>query len=370
MTVHYKEIEPARRLQISSVIPAFFRDNDDIARLESLGEGNINDTYLIRFSQRAPVVLQRINDRVFPVPETVADNVALVTAHLASHRSEKTGEWSGYRFPESLSAIDGKSHFRDNNGAVWRMLSYVEKSIGHQVVTHPAQANDVGRILGCFHQFLSDMDLSLLSDPLPGFHDLARYRQAYKEAVIAHGRSSSEALDYCVEMVESRIDVPTLAERCAQQGIANRVIHGDPKCDNFLFRADSKRGMSMIDLDTVSAGPLVQDLGDCLRSVCNPAGEKSRLGVCFDVDFCRRLLGGYREYGVLSEAEANLIFHSARLLTYELGVRFLTDYLENDRYFKVVDKRENLLRAVVQFTLLESIEEQREVIEAIVADLS
>ena len=126
----------------------------------------------------------------------------------------------------------------------------------------------------------------------------------------------------------------------------------------------------MIDLDTVSAGPVVQDLGDCLRSVCNPAGEKSRFGVSFDVDLCRLLLGGYRQYGVLSEAEANLIFHSVRLLTYELGVRFLTDYLENDRYFKVVDKRENLLRAVVQFTLLESIEEQREIIETIAADLS
>ena len=141
------------------------------------------------------------------------------------------------------------------------------------------------------------------------------------------------------------------------------MIHGDPKCDNFLFDRDSGRARSLIDLDTVSRGLLAVDIGDCLRSFCNPAGEKARSDVGFDMQICARLLHGYFQSFAPMRTERELFYHGVRLLTYELGLRFFTDHLNGDRYFKITRDGENLQRAWVQFKLLESIEAQRSAIE-------
>jgi Ser/Thr protein kinase RdoA (MazF antagonist) len=186
--------------------------------------------------------------------------------------------------------------------------------------------------------------------------------------VSAHRRSTSAELSYCITQAESRLETRPLTQRNEMQGVALRVIHGDPKAENFLFRRDCCAALSLIDLDTVAPGLLAYDLGDGLRSLGNPAGEKppSANRVHFDIGICRRFLTGYRAAGFsLNEAETEQIYHGVRLLTFELGLRFLTDYLENDRYFKVLDPQENLRRALVQFRLLESIEQQRGAIESI-----
>ncbi|MEE4165293.1 MAG: aminoglycoside phosphotransferase family protein, partial [Desulfocapsaceae bacterium] len=147
-----------------------------------------------------------------------------------------------------------------------------------------------------------------------------------------------------------------------------RVIHGDPKIDNVLFAVDSGRAAALIDLDTVSPGIPACDIGDCLRSYCNVLGEDpSRPGdVVFDTDICKSMLDGYRASGVSFPAgERHLVYEGVKLLTYELGLRFLTDYLNNNRYFKVDEDDKNLRRAVVQFILLNSIEQQQETIKEI-----
>jgi Ser/Thr protein kinase RdoA (MazF antagonist) len=218
-------------------------------------------------------------------------------------------------------------------------------------------------MLGCFHALLEDFDDSALVDPLPGFHDLRNYKGAYLEAIGSHRRTLDSKFLYCRRMIEARMDILPLEERIEADEICQRVIHGDPKCDNFLFDSESGQALALIDFDTVSTGPVVVDIGDCLRSFCNPAGEKAGADIVFDSRICEHMLRSYFQTFDLSMADRNLIYHGVRQLTYELGLRFFTDHLNDDRYFKITSTGENLQRAWVQFKLLESIERQRSAIE-------
>ena len=347
----------------SSTISSFIPDPDQVRSIEPLGDGNINATYLVSFRNRFSLVVQRLNGEVFPDPVTVVSNVAKVTDSLATRVSADSGRWGFCRFPGVVKTRFGKNWYEDRSGGIWRCLSYIDKAVCYPRVVHSNQAFEAGKMLGCFHQLLESFDGSALSDPLPGFHDLHQYKLAYLEAIGVHNRHLTSEFAYCQQMIEDRLESLSLEELGRENQIPRRVIHGDPKCDNFLFDVDSGRAISLIDLDTVSHGLLAVDLGDCLRSLCNPAGEKARSDVTFDREICSRLLQGYLKIYTPEQAERNLIYHGVRLLTYELGLRFFTDHLNGDCYFKIAREGENLLRARVQFQLLESIEQQRSSIE-------
>jgi hypothetical protein len=351
------------RSQLLTILCALVADPAQIAAIEGLGDGNINTTYLVSFKERSPLVVQRLNESVFPDPIGVACNVALVTTYLSARRSDNSASCRFCRFPEAIEFKDGRSWFEDQSGGIWRCLTYVDKGVSYPHVVRNDQAAEAGRMLGCFHSFLEDFDDSALVDPLPGFHDLSTYKRSYLEAIEIHHRSVDSEFLYCRKMIEDRLDSLTLGEQVQEDEVRRQVIHGDPKCDNFLFDRESGRALALIDLDTVSPGLLAVDIGDCLRSFCNPTGEKTEADIVFDSQICDQLLKSYLQTFALSEAERALIFHGVRLLTYELGLRFFTDYLNGDRYFKIARKRENLQRAQVQFKLLESIEKQRSAIE-------
>ncbi len=346
-----------------SILSALVANPAQIHAIEGLGDGNINTTYLVTFKDRPPLVVQRLNESVFPDPIGVARNVALVTSYLSERRSVNSGQCQFCRFPESIGFKDGRSWFEDQSGGIWRCLTYVDNGVSYPHVVSDAQPAEAGRMLGCFHSLLEDFDGSALVDPLPGFHHLSTYKSSYLEAIAFHHRTVDSEFLYCRKMIEDRLDNRTLEERIEEDEVRRRVIHGDPKCDNFLFDRESGRALALIDLDTVSDGLLAVDIGDCLRSFCNPAGETTDADIVFDSQICAQLLESYFQTFELSKAERALIFHGVRLLTYELGLRFFTDYLNGDRYFKIARKRENLQRAQVQFKLLESIERQRSAIE-------
>ena len=359
-------LERGRRVLRTFFLPATVR----LQRIEQLGAGRINDTFLVFCSGHVPLVLQRINPDVFPDPVCIAENVGAVTAHLAQRRHRCTGD---ERFPRLLPARDGTSCAIDRDGGVWRVIEYVTGALSYPSVTSAARAFEVGRMLGRFHLLLGDFDAGLLCPPLPGFHDLPAYCRAWEQALAGSRRSASGGVRDCCRQVEQRLADADLLVRAHRRGeLAQRLIHGDPKCDNVLFDQRTARSVALIDLDTVSPGLVLWDLGDCLRSVCNPAGEQQpncRPGV-FDLTLCRAVLAGYRASGAdLSVVERQLLFQGVRLLTYELGVRFLTDYLAGDRYFKVDGPEDNLDRARIQFDLLAQIEHRQAAIETLVAGL-
>lgn len=346
-----------------STIYSFVPDADQVCTIAPLGEGNINATYLVSYENRPPLVVQRLNESVFPDPIGVARNVELITSYLSTRWSEDFGRCTFCRFPEVIKCKDGRSWFEDQSGGVWRCLSHVDNGVSYPRVVSDDQPTEAGMMLGCFHALLEDFDGSVLVDPLPGFHHLRNYEYSYLEAISSHSRSENSEFLYCRKMIENRLKSRVLEELVEEAETHKRVIHGDPKCDNFLFDRRTGQALALIDLDTVSRGLLAVDIGDCLRSFCNPAGEKALSTIFFDIGICERLLKSYFKAFDLSRTEKFLIYHGVRLLTYELGLRFFTDHLNNDRYFKITRKGENLQRAQVQFKLLESIEKQRSEIE-------
>jgi len=225
-----------------------------------------------------------------------------------------------------------------------------------------------------FHTLLSDLPPGRLADTLEGFHITPRYLRHYDEVLAKHSTGRSPEVNYCLEFVSMRSVWAHVLENAQAQGrLFLRAIHGDPKVNNILMDNATGHAVSIVDLDTVKPGLVHYDIGDCLRSGCNPLGEETEEWetVQFDTDLCRSILQGYipmaREF--LTENDFEYLFDAIRLIAFELGLRFFTDYLEGDVYFKVRRPGHNLARALVQFRLTESIESQKPAILGIIQEI-
>ena len=322
--------------------------------LSPLGSGNINDTFMVK-SAAGPFVLQRINRQVFPYPLRVINNFFKVNRHL-SGRLGPAGK--GFRTALPVPTLTGALYFQDVNGDYWRGQTYLPHTVCTSL-THPGQAFQVGRALACFHILVADLDVSNLEDPLPGFHNLPLYLQEFDRLSPKLHNEACDAHRYCLAAIGLGRQRAIFLEEAKNSGLLTiQAIHGDPKIDNFLFD-DQGLADGIIDLDTVGAGIIHYDLGDCLRSCCNRAGESGGGGqdVSFDMTICRALLQGYFSEGhrLLSASQQAYVFDAVLAITFELGVRFFTDHLQGNIYFKVRQEGENLLRAARQFRLTEEI---------------
>lgn len=341
-----------------------------------LGSGHINDTLLVTFATGIPrqAVLQRLNRVVFPEPEKIMANLAVLAEHLAARLArEPQGGADPRMVVRPLGEVAGQPYFRDLGGDFWRLITYVENAEHQEVLSTPDRAREAGRGLGLFHRLVADLDPARLADTLPGFHVTPAYLAAYDQR-LADGRSGDTLRDeaHCRAVIEAHRELAGVLEEAAARGLLRqRVIHGDPRLANLLFDRQSGRVVALVDLDTVKPGLLHYDLGDCLRSCCNPAGDDPAdlVEVRFDLEIGREVLGGYlAEAGpTLSPADYALIYPAVRLLAFELGLRFFSDHLAGDVYFKTSHPGQNLHRALVQFRLLASIEAQAGEIRAIVA---
>ncbi|MFN5264580.1 MAG: phosphotransferase enzyme family protein, partial [Pseudanabaena sp.] len=236
------------------------------------------------------------------------------------------------------------------------------------------QAREVGYALGTFHHLTSDLVPERLADTLEGFHITPRYLRQYQEALAKEHFKRSPEVDYCLKFVGDRKGLAHILEDAKAAGkLPLRTMHGDPKVNNILFDRQTQLAVSVVDLDTVKSGLVHYDIGDCLRSGCNPVGEETNQweDVQFDTELCQGILQGYLSMAqsFLSEHDYAYIYDAVRVITFELGLRFLTDYLVGNIYFHVKYPEHNLLRSLVQFRLLESIESQQTVINKIIKDI-
>ncbi len=356
---------------ILSVAGRFF-DPDTIIDVQSYGTGKVNDTYCVEISGKmiSRFILQRLSPAVFIHPEWIMENLRLVCDHIAAKLSEERG--SRFEVPYLHQTRSGHDFLRDSNGSCWRVLHFIEQSRSCETVEDIFQAREAGRALGRFHRLVSDLDPLGLHDTLPGFHVTPLYLAHY-DKVAGEITQSGADVSFCHDFIEKRRGMVTVLEDALQNGTLRiRPIHGDPKISNFLFDHDSGKAVSLIDLDTVKPGLVHYDIGDCLRSCCNRAGEESSpADIGFDTDFCRAILQGYLEEGkaFLRPGDYDFIYAAVRLISFELGLRFFTDYLAGNVYFKTSRPDENLQRAMVQFGLTLSIEKQQKEIEQIVSDL-
>ncbi len=232
----------------------------------------------------------------------------------------------------------------------------------------------MGYGLGMFHHLISDLPVERLADTLEGFHITPGYLRHYHQQLAAGAQPRSAEERWCAAFIERREDlVPVLEEARARGELQLRPIHGDPKSNNVLLDAESGQAIALVDLDTVKPGLIHYDIGDCLRSCCNPLGEECREpeAVQFDAGLCEAALEGYLQVAraFLSEADHCYLYDALRLISFELGLRFFSDHLAGNVYFRSDDPQHNLRRAQVQFRLVESIEAQEEVLRALLERL-
>ncbi|HSB33371.1 MAG TPA: aminoglycoside phosphotransferase family protein [Nitrospirota bacterium] len=352
---------------LSSVISQFVISGT-LLKAERFGSGLINDTYLCVFTDKGEArkyILQRINATVFKKPEHVMQNVETVTTHIM-RKVAAAGVADPFSVtPALIRSLEGGSYFRDDSGCYWRMFHFIEAGAVFDTVVDAKHAYEVGRGLGRFQALVSDLDPRTLHDTLPGFHHTPDYLAAYDAALKTDpARRASEAAAE-TEFVSSRRGMARrLLEPLEKGEIPVRVVHNDPKVNNVMIHTETGEALCMLDLDTVKPGIVHFDFGDCVRSSANPVGEDAEdpAAAVIDLSLFEAVADGYlREAGTfLTKAEIALLPVSIQVITFELGLRFLTDYLRGDTYFKVNHPSHNLHRARVQFRLLESIEAAEE----------
>ena len=344
-------MDTARERRVTAAALRFVRPGTEV-RTERLGEGNINDTYLVRGAGPS-FVLQRINGHVFPRPELVAENFAAVTAHLGRRDRSLFPYWQDIRL---IPTTDGQFFFRDRRGDIWRAQSYIDRTATFSTIDSPQRAREVGRAVGTFHRLVADLPPASLQETLPGFHVLAAYLRHFDRVRRLRPSQPSPELRHCLALVEKRRrHMQTLRQAEVEGRLVPHIIHGDPKAANVLFDRDSGRAVCLIDLDTVRPGLLLYDIGDCLRSCCNREGEEGDPeAVGFDADLAREILAGYSAGAgpLFTYRDRAFVFDAVCLLSFELGLRFLTDYLDGNRYFRIEHEDDNLRRALRQFNLL------------------
>jgi len=360
-----------------TAVAELFKCQGRILDVKSFGCGNVNDTFLVTLDRNgcAPFILQRMNARVFPRPDLVMSNMRTFADHVLK-RLENYPLLAGRRWevPCVLLSSNGKDHWLDSDGSFWRALSYIRDAQSFDKVKDLKHAKEVGEALGILHGLLSDLPAERLNETLEGFHITPRYLAHYDHVLTITQADRSPELDYCLEFVQKRRPFVAILENAKASGeLILRPIHGDPKVSNIMLDTFTGQAVSIVDLDTVKPGLIQYDIGDCLRSCCNPLGEDADRwqDVRFEPDYFRAILHGYLGFAkdFLTESDYEYMYDSIRLIAFELGLRFLTDYLEGDVYFKIRHAEQNLSRALVQFRLTESIESQETAIRSIIQDM-
>jgi hypothetical protein len=356
---------------------AQFAPQGRVGAVRAYGQGNVNDTFLVTpaASPDQPFILQRLNPRVFPRPALVMQNLRVLTKHVQRRlHLQPPDRGRRWEIPLVIPTVAGEDHWVDYQGSFWRALSFIPSARTCDTIQDLGHAREVGYALGMFHVLVSDLPAISLADTLPGFHVTPAYLKHYDKVLEQHPPLASPEVEFALKFIRDRRGWAPILEQARQDGILSlRPMHGDPKVNNVMLDAATGQAVSLIDLDTVKPGLVQYDLGDCLRSGCNPLGEETaRWGdVRFEPDHCRAILTGYlakaREF--LTTGDYDYLYDGTLLIAFELGLRFFTDYLAGNLYFKAAYPEHNLARALVQFKLAERIASQEAAILNLIRDL-
>ncbi len=349
-----------------------------VVRVTPTGSGNVNDTYLAIFRttfSEFRFILQQLNQSIFGSPQDVMHNMKVVTEHVHRKLEEEADDTDRiWQLPRIIPTRDGQDYLIDDKGMCWRAISLIASATAFEKVRDLEHAHEVGYVLGNFQRLIADIPVSELRDTLPGFHITPAYLDTLeKRLATPEGQDrlhSSVDAQYCSRFIKKRREWASVLEQAKARGeLRVQPVHGDPKVANVMIDDETDNGTCMIDLDTVKPGLLHYDIGDCMRSCCNPAGEESRdlTSVNFDIDMCEAITRGYMTFAgaFLTDQDRHYLFDAIRLITLELGVRFFSDFIGGDHYFKTSYEGQNLNRALVQLKLCESIEHREPVIRRI-----
>lgn len=361
-------------IQLSKIVNQF-EPNAQITDIRQHGSGNINNTFLVLLDHQPPFILQCLNTMVFCQPELVMDNICVLSDYVSQRLTQfEPPQNRRWLIPQVLFTQKKQHHHITKDGSFWRAISFIDNSQSFDTIQDLNHAQEIGYGLGMFHRLLSNLPPKQLADTLEGFHITPRYLKHYQQVIETSQVKTSPEINYCLQFISDRPNLSSVLENAKAAGkLKLRTIHGDPKINNIMIDCSTKEAVAMIDLDTVKPGLIHYDIGDCLRSGCNLLGEETAdwLQVSFEPELAEAILTGYLQVArdFLTEDDYHYIYDSIRLLAFELGLRFFTDYLEGNVYFNVSHDQHNLARALVQFKLTESIEQQEVIIKQIINNL-
>lgn len=338
-----------------------FQTQATLLSAQPYGSGHINDTYLVKTAEgtQPDYILQRVNHRIFKNVPALMDNILRVTEHLR----RKLGQVSGANPDEqSLTVILTKSdlpYYQDTEGNYWRLYLFIAQGKSYDLVTSAEMAYEGGKAFGQFQRLLADIPGKPLFETIPSFHHLGLRLQtlekAYQDDIAGRAKQVRAQMQFVAQFADEMQEVLRLGEAGK---IPLRVTHNDTKFNNVLLD-ENQKALCVIDLDTVMPGYIHYDYSDSIRTVTNTAleDEPDLSKVSVNMDLFRGYTEGFLEQvgSTLTEAEWQTLPKNAKLLPFIIGVRFLTDYLAGDTYFKIKFPEHNLQRTKVQFKLVQSL---------------
>jgi hypothetical protein len=359
-------------IKFEKIIQQFALEGE-LKEVNVYGNGHINDTFKAELKTNGIIqnyILQRINHNVFKNPVGLMRNIEAVTSHL----QRKIKDIGGDSTRETLTLVptkDGNSFIKTDAGSYWRVYIFIENACTYEIVENLGHVFHAGKAFGTFQRLMSDYPPDKLVETIPDFHNTRKRFDTFKKAVARDVKNRCISSQREIKFVTERAGIASiLLEKLDKGQIPKRVTHNDTKFNNVMIDQQTGEGICVIDLDTVMPGLSLYDFGDSIRSMANPAQEDERnlSKVNFDIKVFEQYTSGYLEStrDFLSPEEINELPFSAILMTYECGMRFLTDHLEGDTYFKIQRENQNLDRCRTQFKLVQDMEVQFEEMVAIV----
>lgn len=339
------------------------------ANYQPYGSGHINDTYLV--TEENAYILQRINTRIFKDVEGLMRNISLVTGFLREKILARGGDVSRETLT-LLPSTGGKNYITDENGNCWRMYGFIAGAVSLDQVQTPQEFYASGEAFGAFQRQLKDFDASLLTETIPDFHNTLKRYEAFlaAEAEAAPARRQTAIRE--IEFVRQRFE-EIASIQAKSRMLPLRVTHNDTKLNNVMLDTVTRRPLCVIDLDTVMPGTAIHDFGDSIRFGASTAAEdetdlkKVTLDLTLFEAYSRGFLKGCA--GTLTIQEREMLPEGALIMTLECGIRFLTDYLQNDIYFKIHRPGHNLDRCRTQFKLAAEMENKMDAMRGILAQI-
>jgi len=335
----------------------------DFLHAEPYGSGHINDTFVAAYEQRGArrrYIIQRINHNIFKDPEALMRNFVLVTAHIYNKLKQKGTDDLYRRVLTVIPSVDGNNYYKDSKGNYWRALNFIDNARTYDVCKSLRRITEAGRAFGNFQYLLEDLSANHLYETIPGFHNgpkrFENFKKALKENKCGRAAAAQKESDFLMKHSPILDILPGLAE---EGGIPLRVTHNDTKVNNIMFDNTTGKALCVIDLDTVMPGLSLWDFGDIVRTTISEAeeDEKDLSKVAIDIRRFEAAVAGFvSSAGVfLNKTERANLLVGAKTIILEQAVRFLTDHLAGDTYYKIRRQNHNLDRCRTQITLYELI---------------
>jgi hypothetical protein len=331
-----------------------------VTSVHPFGAGHINKTYRVTTTKRR-YILQTINHFLFPDVDKLMSNIRLISEFCQETVRKRKGD-PARECLTLVSTNEGQSYFFDGSTS-WRMFLYIEDSVCYQKAEDPKIFYESAVAFGRFASMLAGFDASLLYEVLPRFHDTTMRYEQLQDAIRNDVKDRRKNVMPEIEFAKNHAELcPLIAERLKNGFLPLRVVHNDTKLNNVLFDSRSGKSLAVIDFDTIMPGSLCYDFGDAIRYGCNTADEdeQDQRRVHFSLEAFEAFAKGYLSAlgNTITQEEKALLAPSAILITYENGMRFLTDYLQGDTYYHTTRPEQNLDRCRTQFTLVQEMETQ------------